>query len=111
MHASLAARTAIQYRKRLSTHIGSQSSLQPSRLCYAGGSAISNRLRVRQYLHTKTTMKRKAAATNGPSQTKKARPDVPEYHTTPSIKDEHGDDVWPAPKDQMKRARDIILEW
>ncbi|KAI1802068.1 DHH phosphoesterase [Daldinia bambusicola] len=34
-----------------------------------------------------------------------------EYHLTPSIKDEEtGEIVWPAPKDQIERARNFILE-
>lgn len=57
-------------------------------------------------------MKRKESpsATSSPAK-KRARPEVPEYHLTPSKKDENGEIVWPAPKDQMERAREIIMEW
>lgn len=56
-------------------------------------------------------MKRKEAPTAAKSPAKKARPQVPEYHLTPSVKDEDGDIQWPAPKVQIERAREIILEW
>ncbi|KAK4988005.1 hypothetical protein LTR50_004224 [Elasticomyces elasticus] len=55
-------------------------------------------------------MKRKDAPTKTKSMAKKPRPEVPEYHLTPSLKDEDGGIVWPAPKAQMQRARDLILE-
>ena len=57
-------------------------------------------------------MKRKEAPSNakGPK-AKKQRPHVPDYHLTPTVKDEHGEAIWPAPKDEMKAARDFILEW
>ena len=42
---------------------------------------------------------------------KRPRPDVPEYHLTPSVKDEDGGIQWPAPKSQMQRAREIIVDW
>lgn len=35
---------------------------------------------------------------------------MPEYHLTPSVKDEDGEIQWPAPKAQITRARDIIRE-
>ncbi|KAI1208422.1 DHH phosphoesterase [Annulohypoxylon truncatum] len=41
---------------------------------------------------------------------KKPRPEVPEYHLTPSIRDESGEIVWPAPREQIERARDFIRE-
>jgi len=53
-------------------------------------------------------MKRKQDQPGSQRPAKKARPEVPEYHLTPSVKDEDGDIIWPAPKDQMSRARDII---
>ncbi|KAH7031552.1 DHH family protein [Microdochium trichocladiopsis] len=55
----------------------------------------------------------KRAATSGPVGSKKAkkpRPEVPEYHLTPSIKDAAGNDIWPAPQAQIDRAREIIRE-
>jgi len=55
-------------------------------------------------------MKRKASATENGSPPKKKRSDVPEYHLTPTNKDDNGKDIWPAPHDQMQKARDIITE-
>ncbi len=54
-----------------------------------------------------STMKRK------PDQQSASKPKSKElpYHLTPSLKDEDGDVIWPAPKDQMQGARDIILAW
>ncbi|KAI5197602.1 DHH family protein [Aureobasidium subglaciale] len=41
----------------------------------------------------------------------RARLEVPDYHLTPSVRDEvTGTAIWPAPESQMKKARDIILE-
>ncbi|KAK4508099.1 hypothetical protein PRZ48_001837 [Zasmidium cellare] len=58
--------------------------------------------------------KRKAPPTGstskGSSPAKRARPEVPDYHLTPSVKDEDGEIQWPAPKVQIQRAREIILE-
>lgn len=56
-------------------------------------------------------MKRKEAPSKEKSAAKKPRTVVPEYHATPSIKEEDGSIQWPAPKDQMENARKIILEW
>ncbi|OTB06480.1 hypothetical protein M426DRAFT_72250 [Hypoxylon sp. CI-4A] len=56
-------------------------------------------------------MKRSASSVSKPAKkTKKPRPEVPEYHLTPSIRDNSGETVWPAPKAQLERAREIILE-
>ncbi|KAL0262683.1 hypothetical protein SLS55_001653 [Diplodia seriata] len=49
----------------------------------------------------------KAAA---PRTKKKARPEVPEYHLTPSRKDDAGEIIWPAPKEQIEQAKSFILE-
>jgi len=56
-------------------------------------------------------MKRAASGLESAKKPKKARPDVPEYHLTPSNKDAAGNDIWPAPQDQIDRAREIIREW
>lgn len=56
-------------------------------------------------------MKRKQPPSKVQPAAKKARPEVPEYHLTPSLKDESGEIIWPAPKEQMQRARETILEW
>ncbi|OTA94338.1 hypothetical protein M434DRAFT_394886 [Hypoxylon sp. CO27-5] len=56
-------------------------------------------------------MKRSASSISKASpRAKKPRPSVPEYHLTPSIRDESGEIVWPAPKAQIERARNLILE-
>lgn len=44
------------------------------------------------------------------SSTKRPRVEVPDYHLTPSVYDDNGI-VWPAPEAQIKKARDIILDW
>lgn len=54
--------------------------------------------------------KRKEAPTKAKSPTKKAKAEIPDYHLTPSVKDENGDRIWPAPEDQMAKAREIIKE-
>ncbi|KAF2146143.1 uncharacterized protein K452DRAFT_315394 [Aplosporella prunicola CBS 121167] len=55
-------------------------------------------------------MKRAASATKSPSKSKKPRPALPAYVLTPSLKDESGDIIWPAPKDQIEDARNFIQE-
>lgn len=48
----------------------------------------------------------------GAAKRPRARPEVPDYHLTPSIRDAAtGATIWPAPDAQIRRARDIILEW
>lgn len=54
--------------------------------------------------------KRKEAPTKTKSPSKKPRPDIPEYHLTPSVQEGDGSIQWPAPKAQVERAREIILE-
>jgi hypothetical protein len=58
-------------------------------------------------------MKRKdpPSKLNSPAKRPKSQVSVPEYHETPSIKEEDGTIQWPAPKGQMDRAREIILDW
>jgi hypothetical protein len=56
-------------------------------------------------------MKRKEPPSTEKSTAKRARPQIPEYHETPSVKEEDGTIQWPAPKRQMEEAREIILEW
>ncbi|UNI24702.1 hypothetical protein JDV02_010429 [Purpureocillium takamizusanense] len=57
-------------------------------------------------------MKRQAssAAAASPSRSKKPRPQVPDYHLTPSRKNDDGSAIWPAPEDEIERARDFIVE-
>jgi len=56
-------------------------------------------------------LKRKADKPVLPPTTKKAKVVVPEYHLTPSRQDESGEEVWPARKEQIERARALIKEW
>ena len=56
-------------------------------------------------------MKRKEGPGKGASPAKKARPEVPEYHLTPTVKNEEGEAIWPAPRDQIETARRTIREW
>ncbi|KAL3959611.1 hypothetical protein ACCO45_004728 [Purpureocillium lilacinum] len=56
-------------------------------------------------------MKRQASsAPAAPSRSKKPRPQVPDYHLTPSRRNGDGSAIWPAPEDQIERAREFILE-
>ena len=55
-------------------------------------------------------MKRAATTSASPVKAKKPKTEVPEYHLATSIKDEDGEIVWPAPKDQIAQARKIILQ-
>ncbi|KAH9908501.1 DHH phosphoesterase [Xylariomycetidae sp. FL2044] len=59
-------------------------------------------------------MKRSASSSVSGSRTsraaKKPRPEVPEYHSTPSRRDENGEAIWPAPRRQIDGARKFILE-
>jgi hypothetical protein len=54
-------------------------------------------------------LKRKAESAASPK-AKKPRVVVPDYHLTPSRRDEEGEVVWPAPTRQIERAREIIRE-
>lgn len=56
-------------------------------------------------------MKRSATSTSSIRPAKKSRPKLPDYHETAMKKDEGGEDIWPAPKDQIDNARDFILKW
>lgn len=57
------------------------------------------------------TMKRKNRSLENPSAPKRARPELPEYHATPPVRDENGVVVWPAPDSQIEQARAMILDW
>lgn len=53
-------------------------------------------------------MKRKEPPSKAKTPTKKIKVEVPEYHLTPSIKEEDGGIQWPAPSSQMEQAREFI---
>ncbi|GAW10804.1 hypothetical protein ANO14919_001390 [Xylariales sp. No.14919] len=56
-------------------------------------------------------MKRSASSVSKTtSKPKQQRPQLPEYHLTPSLRDESGEVIWPAPRDQIERARSFIRE-
>jgi hypothetical protein len=62
----------------------------------------------------KPSMKRAAASgvsDQRPSKAKERRVEIPDYHLTPSTRSEQGEIIWPAPIDQIERARAFILEW
>ncbi|PZD02357.1 glycosyl hydrolase family 85 protein [Pyrenophora tritici-repentis] len=65
-------------------------------------------------LHASMTMmnplKRKAEKDSSPSKPKKPKTELPAYHLTPSRQDDSGEAVWPARKEQIDRARQIIGE-
>jgi hypothetical protein len=81
---------------------------------------LANLTQPRQ-LHATTIMsspaKRKAEKDISPPKPKKTKPttktktEIPAYHLTPSRQDESGENVWPARKEQIERAREIIREW
>lgn len=55
-------------------------------------------------------MKRVSTSTAPSPPAKKAKAQVPEYHATPSIKEEDGSIQWPAPAAKMERTRHFIRE-
>ncbi|KAK9778587.1 putative DDH domain-containing protein [Seiridium cardinale] len=57
-------------------------------------------------------MKRSAPSSGSKAipKAKKPRVEVPEYHLTLSLRDESGEIIWPAPTDQIEKARNIIKE-
>ncbi|KAK3116007.1 hypothetical protein LTR53_004067 [Teratosphaeriaceae sp. CCFEE 6253] len=55
-------------------------------------------------------LKRKEPPVNAQTPAKKPRPELPEYHSTPSIVEDDGSMRWPAPQSQLDRARAIIKE-
>lgn len=72
---------------------------------------IRNRHSLYATASTPQQMKRKAPlSTAQASSAKRTRVEVPEYHLTPPVRDENGI-IWPAPEAQMKKAREIILNW
>jgi hypothetical protein len=57
-------------------------------------------------------MKRSASSVSkATSKAKRRRPEVPEYHLTPSLRDKSGEIIWPAPNEQIESARKFIQEW
>jgi hypothetical protein len=54
-------------------------------------------------------MKRQSSS-KSPSTAKKQKIQIPEYHSTPSLLDEAGQRIWPAPADQIGHVRKIIQE-
>ncbi|WAO96528.1 Hypothetical protein NCS54_01420400 [Fusarium falciforme] len=60
-------------------------------------------------------MKRTASSTTRRPKTKRRRASspgtkLPEYHLTPSLRDEKGEIIWPAPKSKLEAARSFIHE-
>ncbi|KAI7085945.1 hypothetical protein KC352_g40870, partial [Hortaea werneckii] len=55
-------------------------------------------------------MKRKASPTKSGSPPKKPKAEIPEYHLSSSVREEDGSIRWPAPKAQMAKARQMILD-
>ncbi|KAI7164732.1 hypothetical protein D0869_08616 [Hortaea werneckii] len=55
-------------------------------------------------------MKRKASPTKVGSPPKRAKADIPEYHLSPSVREEDGSIQWPAPRAQIEKARQMILD-
>lgn len=55
-------------------------------------------------------MKRKGSPTKAQTPSKRARIEVPEYHLATQIKEEDGSIQWPAPREQMDKAREMIRD-
>jgi hypothetical protein len=66
-----------------------------------------------QFLSARRVAMKRGAASNSeaPLSRKRARIQIPEYHLTPSLRDVSGQIIWPAPQDQITRARLMISEW
>lgn len=67
-------------------------------------------LKIRRVLVRTFAMKRSAPLSKTASKSKKPRIEIPDYHRTPTVKDEHGDPIWPAPREQIAVARNFIQE-
>ncbi|KAI1491571.1 DHH family protein [Biscogniauxia mediterranea] len=62
-------------------------------------------------LASTATKAKPTPAPTPPPKAKRPKLEIPAYHLTPSAVDpETGEIIWPAPRDQMSRARDFILE-
>jgi len=114
MHMHAAVRTSNRITSlrnvRVTVQASRHSSLFQCLIQRERGTVISGTSR--HFCHFHRTMKRKdAPTTKASSPAKKAKPEVPEYHSTPSVKEEDGSIQWPAPRAQMDRAREIIMEW
>lgn len=55
--------------------------------------------------------KRKLKDAGSLPKSKKPKVEIPEYHLAVSRRTDDGEIIWPAPKDQIERARTIIKEW
>lgn len=95
--------------------ITSRSARQAS--CRCGGQLYNNNNSIaapKRHHNSRTyvsTMKRKPQHLEDQTRAKRSRPVVPEYHLTPSVRNDDGEIVWPAPVSQIRRAREIISEW
>jgi hypothetical protein len=56
-------------------------------------------------------LKRKADKSASSAPAKKQKVVIPEYHTAVQRRDDAGEIVWPARKQQIVQARNIIKEW
>ncbi|KAJ4118923.1 hypothetical protein NW768_010663 [Fusarium equiseti] len=63
-------------------------------------------------LKTKTKSPKKSRSSKASPEPgdKLAEKKLPEYHETPSRRDEDGEIIWPAPNEQMQAAQEFILE-
>ncbi|QIW98143.1 hypothetical protein AMS68_003661 [Peltaster fructicola] len=61
-------------------------------------------------LNTRNASMKRSAPSPATRPAKKARPEVPEYHLSPQVREADGSIQWPAPSTQIGRAREIILE-
>jgi hypothetical protein len=56
-------------------------------------------------------LKRKLHVQSSQPSSKKLKVAIPEYHTALSQCDGAGEIIWPARKQQIDRARDVIKKW
>jgi hypothetical protein len=100
---------ALVYRLARSPNLTSQNLYSPR-----SSPLVSNLVHVRGFYPSPimaSPAKRKAEKDVSPPKTKKAKTVIPSYHLTPSRQDESGEIIWPARKEQIDRAREIIREW
>ena len=57
-----------------------------------------------------SSMSKRNASGGSPPAAKRAKPEIPEYHLAPSVREDDGSRQWPAPRLALQRARSIILE-
>ncbi|KAI1133219.1 DHH phosphoesterase [Nemania abortiva] len=79
--------------------------------CWIPTCRLTTSSRPRPAPHLRFIMKRAASSVSKTTpKAKRQRPQIPEYHLTPSLRDESGEAIWPAPRNQIEKARRLIRE-